>query len=98
MIIKPLPKELSQSEDGSAHHIVYKRASSEEFDKYSDYGKCLLFWLHHPQIRDMHRVITEKIKTKSEHDHFSLLTDIHTHTQNWDTVLQEKRCTRNVVQ
>ncbi|XP_063696831.1 A disintegrin and metalloproteinase with thrombospondin motifs like isoform X2 [Culicoides brevitarsis] len=35
LIIKPLPRELSED---ATHHIVYKRAPTEEFDKYSDYA------------------------------------------------------------
>ncbi|XP_038107284.1 A disintegrin and metalloproteinase with thrombospondin motifs 18 isoform X1 [Culex quinquefasciatus] len=39
LVIKPVPTEISQAEDGSVHHVIYKRTVSEEHhDHASDYA------------------------------------------------------------
>ncbi|XP_058463719.1 A disintegrin and metalloproteinase with thrombospondin motifs like isoform X3 [Malaya genurostris] len=40
LVIKPVPTEISQAEDGSVHHVIYKRTTSEEdqYDETSDYA------------------------------------------------------------
>lgn len=40
LVIKPVPTDISRAEDGSVHHVIYKRTVSEEHhDHASDYGK-----------------------------------------------------------
>ncbi|XP_058128952.1 A disintegrin and metalloproteinase with thrombospondin motifs like isoform X2 [Anopheles coustani] len=39
LVIKPVPTEVSQEEDGSVHHVIYKRKTPEEHnDQLSDYA------------------------------------------------------------
>ncbi|XP_055620303.1 A disintegrin and metalloproteinase with thrombospondin motifs like isoform X3 [Toxorhynchites rutilus septentrionalis] len=39
LVIKPVPTEISQAEDGSVHHVIYKRTVSEDHnDQSSDYA------------------------------------------------------------
>lgn len=39
LVIKPVPTEISQAEDGSVHHVIYRRTVSEEHnDHASDYA------------------------------------------------------------
>lgn len=39
LVIKPVPTEISQAEDGSVHHVIFKRTVSEEHhDHSSDYA------------------------------------------------------------
>lgn len=33
MVIRPVPLDVSKSEDGSAHHVVFKRNSDHELDE-----------------------------------------------------------------
>ena len=42
LVIKPVPTDISQAEDGSVHHVIYKRKAHEEHnDQFSDYGTGL---------------------------------------------------------
>ncbi|EAL38880.3 AGAP011737-PA, partial [Anopheles gambiae str. PEST] len=44
LVIKPVPTDISQAEDGSVHHVIYKRKAHEEHnDQFSDYGTGLTF-------------------------------------------------------
>uniref|UniRef100_A0A182P6X3 Uncharacterized protein n=1 Tax=Anopheles epiroticus TaxID=199890 RepID=A0A182P6X3_9DIPT len=39
LVIKPVPTDISQAEDGSVHHVIYKRKAHEEHnDQFSDYA------------------------------------------------------------
>uniref|UniRef100_A0A182T2L3 Uncharacterized protein n=1 Tax=Anopheles maculatus TaxID=74869 RepID=A0A182T2L3_9DIPT len=39
LVIKPVPTDISQEEDGSVHHVIYKRKTPEEHnDQFSDYA------------------------------------------------------------
>uniref|UniRef100_A0A182IKB5 Uncharacterized protein n=1 Tax=Anopheles atroparvus TaxID=41427 RepID=A0A182IKB5_ANOAO len=39
LVIKPVPTDISQEEDGSVHHVIYKRKTPEEHnDQLSDYA------------------------------------------------------------
>ncbi|XP_058053600.1 A disintegrin and metalloproteinase with thrombospondin motifs like [Anopheles bellator] len=40
LVIKPVPTEISQEEDGSVHHVIYKRKThnEEHNDQFSDYA------------------------------------------------------------
>lgn len=39
LVIRPVPLEVSQKEDGSVHHVVYKRESQHQFDEsFSDFA------------------------------------------------------------
>uniref|UniRef100_A0A182MJK9 Uncharacterized protein n=1 Tax=Anopheles culicifacies TaxID=139723 RepID=A0A182MJK9_9DIPT len=39
LVIKPVPTDISQEEDGSVHHVIYKRKTPEEHsEQFSDYA------------------------------------------------------------
>uniref|UniRef100_A0A9I3GJJ0 Peptidase M12B domain-containing protein n=1 Tax=Anopheles farauti TaxID=69004 RepID=A0A9I3GJJ0_9DIPT len=39
LVIKPVPTDISQEDDGSVHHVIYKRKTPEEHnDQFSDYA------------------------------------------------------------
>jgi hypothetical protein len=39
MIIRPVPLDVSTADDGSAHHVIYKRESQHQFDEqFSDFA------------------------------------------------------------